>query len=177
MRVPLALLVQLPIPPPGPQPIQGNVPLAGAYLKLYAQRRGLQGWQIEILPARLTNRLGDRGLVQAILDRRPQLVGFTCYLWNIQRTMWVAQRLKAAQPDIRILLGGPEITADNQWVLQQPSIDLAAIGEGEQTFLELLAALDAGQVPGGHRRAVGPRRQPARPAPCAHRSGHRELAL
>ena len=43
--LPLALLVQLPIPPPGPQPIQGNVPLAAAYLKLFAQRSGLQGWQ------------------------------------------------------------------------------------------------------------------------------------
>ena len=93
---PLALLVQLPIPPPGPQPIQGNVPLAAAYLKLFAQRRGLEGWQIDILPARLCNRLGDRALVAAILDRRPQLVGFTCYLWNIQRTIWIAQQLKAA---------------------------------------------------------------------------------
>jgi len=72
---PLALLVQLPIPPPGPQPIQGNVPLAAAYLKLFAQRCGLEGWQIEILPARVSNWLGDQALVAAILDRRPQLVG------------------------------------------------------------------------------------------------------
>ena len=95
---PLALLVQLPIPPPGPQPIEGNVPLAAAYLKLFAHRRGLKGWQIEILPARLCNRLGDQALVAAILDRGPQIVGFTCYLWNIQRTMWIAQQVKAARP-------------------------------------------------------------------------------
>lgn len=36
------LLVQLPIPPPGPQPVEGNVPLAAAYLKLLARRRGLE---------------------------------------------------------------------------------------------------------------------------------------
>ena len=148
---PLALLVQLPIPPPGPQPIQGNVPLAAAYLKLFAQRRKLQGWQIEILPARLCNTLGDRALVAAILDRRPQLVGFTCYLWNIQRTLWIAGQLKArapcthGRPEIRVLLGGPEITGDNRWVLQQPAIDLAVIGEGEQTFVDLLTALGAGR--------------------------------
>ena len=141
-NLPLALLVQLPIPPPGPQPIQGNVPLAAAYLKLFAQRRGLEGWQIDILPARLCNRLGDRALVAAILDRGPQLVGFTCYLWNIQRTIWIAQQLKAGhQPELRILLGGPEITGDNRWVLEAPAIDLAAIGEGEQTFVDLLSAL------------------------------------
>ena len=90
----LALLVQLPIPPPGPQPIQGNVPLAAACLKLFAQRRRLEGWQIDVLPAHLCNRLGDRALAAAILDRRPQLVGFTCYLWNIQRTLWIARQLK-----------------------------------------------------------------------------------
>ena len=151
---PLALLVQLPIPPPGPQPIQGNVPLAAAYLKLFAQRRGLEGWQIEILPARLCNRLGDRALVAAILDRRPQLVGFTCYLWNIQRTIWIAQQLKAAQPEIRILLGGPEITGDNRWVLEQPAIDLAAIGEGEQTFVDLLSALRRRPFDRRHPRAM-----------------------
>ncbi len=143
---PLALLVQLPIPPPGPQPIEGNVPLAAAYLKLFAQRRGLEGWQIEILPARLCNRLGDRALAAAILERGPQLVGFTCYLWNIQRTIWIAQQLKAAEPNVRILLGGPEITGDNRWVLEQPAIDLAVIGEGEQTFFDLLAALAAGRA-------------------------------
>jgi hypothetical protein len=142
---PLALLVQLPIPPPGPQPIQGNVPLAAAYLKLFARRCGLEGWQIEILPARLCNLLGDQALAATILDRRPQLVGFTCYLWNIQRTIWIAQQLKAAQPEVQILLGGPEITSDNQWVLEHPAVDLAAIGEGEQTFVDLLSALGAGR--------------------------------
>ena len=93
--------------------------------------------------------LGDRALAAAILARRPQLVGFTCYLWNIQRTLWIARRLKAAQPDMRIVLGGPEITADNQWVLEGPAIDLAAIGEGEQTFVDLLPALHAGRPTGG----------------------------
>ncbi len=137
----LALLVQLPIPPPGPQPIQGNVPLAAAYLKLFAQRKGLQGWAIDVFPARLSNVLGDSALAVAILARGPALVGFTCYLWNIQRTICIARQLKAARPDVRILLGGPEITADNRWVLEEPSVDLAAIGEGEQTFLELLTAL------------------------------------
>ena len=159
---PLALLVQLPIPPPGPQPIEGNVPLAAAYLKLFAQRRGLEGWQIEILPARLCNRLGDRALVAAILDRRPQLVGFTCYLWNIQRTIWIAQQLKAAQPEIRILLGGPEITGDNRWVLEEPAIDLAAIGEGEQTFVDLLVGARRRPLDRRHSRAVEPRRQTCR---------------
>lgn len=136
------LLMQLPIPPQGPAPIRGNVPLAGAYLKLFAQQRGLaDAFQIGLFPAVLANTLGDRALVNAILDRDPWMVGFTCYVWNIERTFWLAARLKEANPRLRIVLGGPEITADNAWVLQTPDYDFAVIGEGEQTFANLLLGL------------------------------------
>jgi radical SAM superfamily enzyme YgiQ (UPF0313 family) len=143
-----ALLVQLPIPPPGPQAIHGNVPLAAGYLKLFARRRGLEEfYQIEILPNALADVISDQGLVEAILAREPWMVGLTCYVWNIQRSLWVAQRLKAARPDLKIALGGPEIAADNGWVLEHPAVDFAVIGEGEQTFAELLDALLRGPAP------------------------------
>ena len=113
---PLVLLVQLPIPPVGSQPIRGNVPLAAAYLKLFARRQGLENaYRIELFPPALANALGDQALVEEILGRQPFMVGFTCYLWNIERTLWIAQRLKQSQPGLRILLGGPEITADNSF--------------------------------------------------------------
>ena len=136
------LLVQLPIPPAGPQPIRGNVPLAAGYLKLMAQQRGLEDcYAIDIFPASLANMLGDEGLVSEILRREPWLVGFTCYLWNVERTLWIAQRLKQRRPEIGVIVGGPEITPDNAWVLAHSAVDYAAIGEGEQTFVELLTAL------------------------------------
>lgn len=135
-------LLQLPIPQPGLEPAKGNVPLAAGYLKMYARRRGLdEFYDIELFPPRLANTLSDCGLVEELLLRDPWMVGFTCYLWNIDRTLWIASRLKERRPDLRIVVGGPEITADNAWVLQHPAIDFAAIGEGEQTFAELLTAL------------------------------------
>jgi hypothetical protein len=143
------VLAQFPIPPLGPGPIRGNVPLAGAYLKLYAETRGVgHEYAIELLPAGLANRLGDRGLVEELVARDPWLVGFTCYLWNVERTLWVARELKRRRPGTKILLGGPEITADNAWVLGSPDYDFAAIGEGEQTFASLLLGLlDGEDVP------------------------------
>src|SRR5438552_1866148 len=133
------VLVQLPIPPLGPAPIRGNVPLAAAYLKLYAERKGLGAfYDIDLVPAAEANTLGDRALVEALADREPWLVGFTCYVWNIERTLWVARELKRRRPDVRIALGGPEITPDNSWVLDSVDYDFAVIGEGEQTFAELL---------------------------------------
>ena len=142
------LLVQLPIPPFGPAPIRGNVPLAAAYLKLHAERKGLGTfYDIDILPAQQANTLGDRGLVDALARRDPWMVGFTCYLWNIERTLWVARELKRLRPRTRVVLGGPEITADNAWVLDGDAYDFAVIGEGEQTFAKLLLALLDEAVP------------------------------
>jgi radical SAM superfamily enzyme YgiQ (UPF0313 family) len=133
------VLVQLPIPPLGPQPIRGNVPLAAAYLKLYAANQGLDAlYDIDIMPAAAANLLGDRALVEALVERQPWLVGFTCYVWNIERTLWICRELKLLRPEVKIVLGGPEITADNAWVLQTEDYDFAVIGEGEQTFAELL---------------------------------------
>src|SRR5262249_48948455 len=134
------------IPPLGPVPIRGNVPLAAAYLKLFAQQKGLDNfYHIAILPAVQANSLGDQALVDAIADHNPWLVGFTCYVWNIDRTLWIARELKRRQPGLRIVLGGQEITADNAWVLQTPDYDFAVIGEGEQTFADLLLGLLNGE--------------------------------
>lgn len=135
----LVLLVQLPVPPPGLEPVRGNVPLAAGYLKLFARRQGLEdAYEIEVLPTATANRLGDCGLVETILARQPWMVGFTCYLWNVDRSLWIAERLKERRPDLKVLLGGPEITADNGPVLGHPAVDYAVFGEGEATFVELL---------------------------------------
>jgi radical SAM superfamily enzyme YgiQ (UPF0313 family) len=138
----LVLLTQLPIPPSAPGTVEGNVPLAAAYLKLFARRQGLeQSYSIELLPANLTNSLGDQGLIEAILARQPWMVGFSCYVWNVERTLWIAQQLKQRRPELLVLLGGPEITADNTRVLNNPAVDYAVLGEGEETFARLLVAL------------------------------------
>src|SRR5690242_20413912 len=121
------LLIQLPIPQPGLEPAEGNVPLAAGYLKLLARLRGLEeDYEIEILPARLVNRLSDQGLAAEIFDRDAWLVGWTCYLWNVQRSLDVARLVKQRRPEVRMLVGGPEITADNDWVLERPEVDFAA---------------------------------------------------
>lgn len=142
----VVLLVQLPIPPAGPEPVRGNVPLAAGYLKLVAERAGLGGqFAIDIFPTALANTCGDAAMVDAICARAPDLLGFTCYLWNVQRTLWIAARVKERRPQVRIVLGGPEITRDNYWVLGETAIDFAVFGEGEQTFVEFLGWWRAGR--------------------------------
>ena len=129
-------------------------------------------FDIQVFPAALANLLGDRALVAEIARRVPWMVGFTCYVWNIERTLWIARELKCLLPTVRIVLGGPEITPDNGWVLDTPDYDFAAIGEGEQTFAQLLMGLlDDEAVPPVAIAGLyvpppsGPRYDPARRPP------------
>src|SRR5207245_5785710 len=69
------------------------------------------------------------------------------YVWNIERTLWIARELKRRRPGVRIVLGGPEITPDNAWVLDSSDYDFAVVGEGEQTFAELLLGLHDNELP------------------------------
>ncbi len=163
------LLVQLPIPPLGHEPVRGNVPLAAGYLALHARQQGLASrYAIDIFPPQAANTLGDQGLLAALLDAQPDIVGFTCYLWNIERTLWLAEQLKARRPELLVVLGGPEITLDNAWVLEHPGVDFAVLGEGEATWVQWLRALDrappsASDVPGVYdaaARRAGPPRPP-----------------
>ena len=156
------LLAQLPIPPAGPEPIVGNVPLAAGYLIQYARLFELdREFDFQILPPSIANYWSEAGMVEEILQRDPWMVGFSCYLWNIDRTLWIAAELKRRRPDIKIVVGGPEITADNAWVLQSGVLDYAVIGEGEQTFTQLLqlwqgASVDDGRLIPGLWRASNP---------------------
>lgn len=79
-----------------------------------------------------------------IYKQKPNVVGFSCYIWNINETVAVIKRLKKVLPNVKIVLGGPEVTYETKPFMEQhPDIDFVVVGEGEQTFLELLQALAA----------------------------------
>lgn len=81
-----------------------------------------------------------------IYKQRPDVVGFSCYIWNIKETLEVIRRLKKVLPNVKVVLGGPEVTYETRELMEShPYIDFVVQGEGEQTFLELLQALEAGR--------------------------------
>ena len=61
---PNVALVQLPVPDPDPAGRRANVPLAGGYLKAFAEREEPGGADLHLLPAPLARWGGD----QAVLD-------------------------------------------------------------------------------------------------------------
>ncbi|MBX0327560.1 cobalamin-dependent protein, partial [Oscillochloris sp. ZM17-4] len=130
-----ALLAQLPVPS---SPAL-NTPLAAGYLKAYAEAHGLGARaDIQILPRAIADHAGDAALAAAIIERAPDLLGLSLYTWNSERSLELARRVRAQLPGMIVVVGGPEVQADNAWVLGHPAVDVAVIGEGEQTFAELL---------------------------------------
>lgn len=100
-----------------------------AYAKKYDQH-------LELAEYTINNYVDD--ILMDIYDRKPDVVAFSCYIWNINMVLEVAMELKKIMPNVPIWLGGPEVTYEANLRLQQSSfIDGIMIGEGEKTFLEL----------------------------------------
>jgi anaerobic magnesium-protoporphyrin IX monomethyl ester cyclase len=66
------------------------------------------------------------------------VVAFSCYIWNITQTLTVARLIKAIRPEVRILLGGPEVSYDWENVIERPEVDYIVTGEGEIPFRQFL---------------------------------------
>ncbi len=59
------------------------------------------------------------------------VVAFSCYIWNITQTIEVCKKIKALNPNTKILLGGPEVSYEWQEVIALDCVDYIITGEGE----------------------------------------------
>ncbi len=67
-----------------------------------------------------------------------EVVAFSCYIWNITQTLEVSQKIKALNPNTKILLGGPEVSYDFDSVIALDHVDYIIVGEGETPFKEFI---------------------------------------
>ena len=82
-------------------------------------------------------------IVSDLYRAKPAVIGFSCYIWNIEETLKVVNMLKKVDPTIIIVLGGPEVTYDTpEWMEKSPDVDFIVIGEGELTFKQLLNEIE-----------------------------------
>lgn len=111
----------------------------GVYsLKAYADREAGHGHSpVEIGEYTINHEMEQ--ILQDIYKREPDVVGFSCYIWNIRYVTWLAEDLSRVLPGIQIWLGGPEVSYDGEQVLKRwPWIRGVMTGEGEETFSELV---------------------------------------
>jgi anaerobic magnesium-protoporphyrin IX monomethyl ester cyclase len=66
------------------------------------------------------------------------IVCFSCYIWNITQTLEVCTLIKSQNPQIKILLGGPEVSYDWHDVIVHDAVDYIITGEGEIPFQQFL---------------------------------------
>ena len=71
--------------------------------------------------------------------RRPDAVGFSCYIWNISMVKRLIREFHKLRPEVPIWLGGPEVSYEYQGLFEElPEVTGIMTGEGEETFRELL---------------------------------------
>ena len=116
--------------------------LAVRCLKTALQGGGLDATVVE-------GNLRDRtlSLLSRLAAQSADLYGFSCYIWNIDQMLSMAQSLKAIRPDCRILLGGPEVSYATERFTALSFVDHIITGEGEEAILTLARALQAGDTP------------------------------
>ncbi len=96
---------------------------------------------VDELLALLGERNTDKGVCAV------QIVGFGVYIWNVTQTTEVVRLLKAARPDVKVVLGGPEVSHefDQQAIVQMA--DFVITGWGDVSFARLCRALLHGPQP------------------------------
>lgn len=114
--------------------------LALRYLKAYSEARG-QAYDI----VEYTINMPVLHILSDITERPMDVLGFACYIWNIEMTLHVVDLVKAVRPDVTIVLGGPEVSFNaDDILLSHPSVDYIVQGEGEEAFYQLIGALKDG---------------------------------
>jgi anaerobic magnesium-protoporphyrin IX monomethyl ester cyclase len=107
--------------------------LALRYLKSFAQD------EFEVDIAEYTIKDPSMGIAADLFSKKPDVIGFSCYIWNIEETIVVVDMLRKVMPDVKIMLGGPEVSYDTDyWMKRLTSVDFIVMGEGEETFRDLL---------------------------------------
>lgn len=92
---------------------------------------------VEIAEYTINNRMED--ILEDIYRRKPDVIGFSCYIWNIGMVEKLMGGLHKLLPKLPVFLGGPEVTYDADKLLRKyPYLTGIFIGEGEATFAEVV---------------------------------------
>lgn len=118
--------------------------LAVYYLREYAskyevsQREGIKrGTSINI--AEYTINQPFEKILQSIYREKPDLLAFSCYIWNIEIIKRLCLELRKVLPNCKIWLGGPEVSYDSKdYLIKNQEVDGIMLGEGEETFSEII---------------------------------------
>ncbi|MBS5794660.1 MAG: B12-binding domain-containing radical SAM protein [Clostridiales bacterium] len=76
-------------------------------------------------------------IINEIYEEKPDFLGFSCYIWNINIILEIISTIKKLLPNVKIFVGGPEVSYEYDYIFEK-GIDIVCIGEGEKTVKELI---------------------------------------
>ena len=119
-------------------------------LKAYAEANGLARAEYVIKEYTINHYVEN--ILQDIYEEKADVVVFSCYIWNISYVRELAEELKKVSPQVKIWVGGPEVSYHAERFLQEnPAVDLVMQGEGEETFTVLVTRAEQGAGVAWHR--------------------------
>lgn len=116
--------------------------LAVRYLREYTKDLD---YECSIKEFSINDRLEN--ILEALIAENPEVIGFSCYIWNIEMVIKLSKLIKKVNPNIEILYGGPEVSFDVRKFLDSVDGDYLIEGEGEETFRRfILYKLNGGSI-------------------------------
>lgn len=112
--------------------------LAIRCLKKYTQKK--QNIEIDICEYTINQQ--QELIMREIYKQKPDVIGFSCYIWNYELIKNLVFELKKLMPNVIIFLGGPEVSFNSVQVLETVPCDLVISGEGEEIFCEFITCLN-----------------------------------
>jgi len=79
-------------------------------------------------------------ILRKIYSKSPDLIGFSCYIWNIKMVLDIIHDVKKILPGVKLILGGPEVSYDPDSYIKE-GVDFVIRGEGEVALKKLIGAL------------------------------------
>jgi anaerobic magnesium-protoporphyrin IX monomethyl ester cyclase len=125
----------------------GHFSLANGYLKVYAEKDRSLRPRVDIDLVDFAVESNDaRQALFYLSQRLPDVLGISCYCWNVEVSLELARLYKALAPRGLVVLGGPEVgPIAERYLEENDAPDIVVRGEGEETFRQLLRHLACGE--------------------------------
>ena len=115
-------------------------------LALRCLRRPLEkaGFDVLLMEKNIRDRRDE--VLQSLYEARAEVYSFSCYIWNIEEMLALAEDLSALLPNVKILFGGPEVSFDTERFTSCLFVDCFILGEGEDTVPLLCQAIEKNEL-------------------------------
>jgi len=120
-----------------------EIPLGILYIASFLEKKG---FSCEIIDANAMS-LNDAEVIKKVVKTSPLLVGISVNVFTYQVALSYARQIKRSNPDVTIILGGPQPTVVPELCLKNPSIDAVVVKEGEIVTCKIMENLRDGRHP------------------------------